>query len=93
MKNGLQAVIDQIGIDSVRKSMGAIHIGQCDAHGSYGYNPSSTTAGHDLCPLCPHLENSNGTSATEVEHYLDIKAAIDPTDGNNPGVKANPYGL
>lgn len=84
MKNGLQEVIAQIGIDGLQKSMPHIHVGNCDLHGQYAFEKEPS------CPLCP---TPNGETATHVEHFLDIKNVSDHTSGHNPGQKANPYGL
>lgn len=84
-KNNIQHAIDQLGIDVVSKSLhtSGIHLGNCDLHGQYAYKETPN------CPLCPA---PNGVTATEVEHFIDIKDAMDYTSGNNPGQKANPYG-
>lgn len=83
MKNNIQNAIDQVGMDAVSKSIGAVALHNCDVHGMY-------LANEDGCPLCP---KANGTSATEVEHYIDIKELVDPTSGINPGQKANPTAI
>lgn len=84
MKNNIQTAIDQVGIEAVSKSIGAVALGNCDLHGMYA------VVGDTGCPLCP---NANGTTASEVEHFLDIKALYDPTSGHNPGQVANPTGI
>lgn len=87
--NGIDEAIEQIGFDRVLKSMKVEGIGYCDVHGSYGM-----VKDNNLCPLCPHDNNAgNGTTASEVEHYLDVKELVDYTTGHNPGQKANPYGI
>lgn len=89
-KNAIQTVIDQIGLDSLRKSMGDIALGNCDVHGHYTYDMS---AGTDICPLCPQLPNTpvgNGNTATQVEHYINAN----PIQSlQNPNQKLNPYGV
>lgn len=85
-KTQLQKAIDQIGMEAVQKSIthAGISIGFCDLHGHYGFTTDKT------CPLCP---SANGQTATEVEHFINIKEAIDPTAGINPGQKANPTAI
>lgn len=82
---GLQKAIDQIGIEAVRKSMGDIAMGYCDIHGHYTYDQS---AGKPDCKICPP-NPANGTSATDVEIYIDI----DPLQnlGTNPQQKVTTY--
>lgn len=84
--NQLQKIINQVGYEAVAKSIthAGMSIGFCDLHGHYNFTSSAS------CPTCP---NPNGTDATEVEHYIDIKEAISPTAGTNPGQKANPTGI
>lgn len=84
MKNNIQNAIDQLGIETVSKSLGHTALGNCDLHGMYAI------VGEPTCPLCP---NANGTTASEVEHFLDIKQAFDPTSGHNPGQVANPTAI
>ena len=81
MKNGLQKAIEQIGEASVLKSIptGA-RICRCDLHGHYMVMADIT---QPMCPLCPATPPNNGTTATEVEHYIDIREAIG-NDGINP---------
>lgn len=86
MKNGLQKAIDQVGMDAVQKSIthSGMTLGFCDLHGHYLFSNPAT------CPLCP---NPNGASASDIEHVIDIKEAISPTAGTNPGQKLNPTGI
>lgn len=89
-KSGLQKAIDQIGEDAVRKSipLGA-KIGMCDLHGAYMVNIGSEM----VCPICPTVPEPNGTNATDIDHYIDVKEFVDPTSGINPGQKLNPLGI
>lgn len=84
----VQKAIEQIGYDAVAKSLGVHHLGFCDVHGAYVI-PVQTSEDHihtanDGCPLCP-TNPANGTSATEVSHYIDM----DPSHnlGTNPQQK------
>lgn len=74
-KNGLQKSIDQIGeFNTLRYLPKGMKICNCDVHGSYlaHYKTENPT-----CPLCPLQDPSaNGTNATEMEHYIDIKDVV-----------------
>jgi hypothetical protein len=82
-KNNLQKTIDQIGKDAVSKSLShaGISIGFCDVHGHYNFTSNN------ICPLCP---KANGDTATEVEHYINVREAVG-MDGTNPQQKG--YGV
>lgn len=80
-KNALQKACDQVGKDAVEKSLG-IALKNCDVHGAYI---------GDTCPLCPKLPDANGTTATEVEHFINVNPSQQL--GTNPGQKLNPYGV
>ena len=90
MKNELQKAIEQIGYEAVRKAIpvGA-KMGNCDLHGMYMMAPDATAL---CCPSCPNLPDPNGVTATDVEHYINIKDALDPSSGDNPGQVINPVG-
>lgn len=90
MKTELQKAIDQIGLDTVSKSMpvGAT-LGNCDLHGMYMVGPEQSV----LCPVCPALPDPNGTPASKVEHFIAVRDAISPASGTNPGQKINPLGV
>ena len=90
-KSLLQGVIEQIGIEAVKKSIGIdshadLSLAYCDVHGNYAY---LTSKGAN-CPTCPQLPPANGTAATEVEHFIDMNPI---QDMQNPNQKINPYGL
>lgn len=81
--NGLQKAIDQIGIDAVSKAIPAgSRIGMCDIHGAYMVHSNSEL----VCPVCPSTPPANGESATDIEHYIDIREAVG-IDGTNPHQK------
>jgi hypothetical protein len=84
MKNNIQNAIDQLGYDVVRKSMGDIQIGNCTMHGQYAM------VNEGLCPICP---SPNGTTPTEIEHYIDIIDMVSPASHANPGQAINPTGI
>jgi hypothetical protein len=84
MKNNIQKAIDQIGEYAVSKAIGAAVLHRCEIHGMY----ACPTGQEPSCPLCP---DPNGTDATQVEHYIDMKNFLDPTSGTNPQQKA--YGV
>jgi len=87
----LQQVINQIGEDTVRKSIPVGYkIGRCDLHGSYLISPYS----EELCPICPiNRQPANGPTASDVSHYITINEELDPTTGTNPQQKSNPLAL
>lgn len=84
MKNYIQSTIEQVGLDAVVKSIGHGHLGNCDLHGMY------IVSGDSGCPLCPSM---NGSTASEVEHYINVKQLVDPASGHNPGQVVNPTGI
>ena len=87
----LADVVKSIGVDGVQKYLPkGMKLNYCDLHGHYLQHYS----GDGLCPLCTgHNPEADGTTATQVEHYIDIRDAIDPTSGTNPQQKANPFGF
>ena len=78
-KSNIQRAIEQLGEETVRKSIthAGISLGFCDLHGHYAFT------GDAKCPLCP---DANGTTATDVEHYIDVREAVG-IDGTNPQQK------
>jgi hypothetical protein len=84
--NGLQKAIDQIGELAVRKAIPQGYgIGRCTLHGAYMVAPTQ----EPCCPICPATPPANGTTATDVEHYIDMQ----PVKGANPQQQVNPYGV
>lgn len=87
--NALQQVANQIGEDTVRKSMPTMFIQRCAVHGLYASASDDTPK----CPVCkdiPTVTNAgNGESASAVSHYINPGQEL----GTNPGQKANPYGI
>lgn len=90
-KHPMEDVIKSIGIDGAQKYLPkGMKLLYCDLHGHYLQHYKTD----GLCPLCvAHDAKAEGTTATEVEHYINIRDLIDPTNGTNPGQKANPYGV
>jgi hypothetical protein len=80
MKTELQKAIDQIGEEAVSKSIpkGA-SIGRCQLHGSYLMMADSQGS----CPICPAMPDANGTDASDVEHYINVREIVG-MDGANP---------
>lgn len=90
MKNALQVVVDQIGMDAVKKSVGTgFRLCYCETHGTYMCQADK----EPKCPVCSQSDNvsneANGTSATDVEHYINPGQEL----GTNPQQKLNPYGM
>lgn len=71
-KNGLQKAIDQIGeIGVLRYLPKGLKLHNCDIHGKYLAHYKQD---NPLCPLCPApTGNGNGTTATEVEHLIELR--------------------
>jgi len=88
MKSELQKSIDQIGYDAVSKAipLGA-KIGMCTMHGAYMVHSEAEMC----CPICPATPPANGTTATAVEHFININPMQEL--GTNPQQKVNPYGV
>lgn len=85
MKSTLQKAIEEIGLDAVQKSLGhSLALAYCDVHGHYAH----THAEQPNCPTCPP---ANGTTATEVEHYISVNPL--QALGTNPQQKTNPMGV
>lgn len=89
----LQNAIDQVGYDAVAKSLAinGVAMGFCDVHGHYALPKGSVEhANGDYpdvgCQLCPP-NLANGTSATDMELYIDL----DPSHnlGTNPQQKVS----
>jgi hypothetical protein len=80
-KNGLQKSIDQIGLEGVVKYLPkGMKLHPCDLHGHFLSHYSDT---NPTCPLCiSHSPVAEGVTATEVEHYIDIRDMIAPA--HNP---------
>lgn len=80
----LQKAITEIGLEGVTKAIthAGMSLGFCDVHGHYVFTKTA------CCPICPP---ANGTTATEVEHYINV----DPLQnlGTNPQQKMNPLGI
>lgn len=76
-KNAIQKSIDQIGLEAtVRYLPKGMKLYPCDIHGHYLAHYTDRMA---LCPLCiEHNPEAEGTTATQVEHFIDIRDAIAP---------------
>lgn len=86
--NELQKAVNQIGYDAVSKAipLGA-RLGNCDIHGVYMVNSEAEIC----CPICPNTPPANGTTATQVEHFINVNPM--QAVGTNPQQKINPYGV
>lgn len=90
MKNALQEVLEQVGMNAVNKSVGiGLRICNCEVHGLY----ACAETADPKCPTCisiPTVTNEgNGESASAVSHYINPGQEL----GTNPHQKANPLGL
>lgn len=82
----LQVAIEQVGMDAVMKSFPGMGLGFCDVHGHYALPLQDSSEGMPLasCALCPP-NLANGTSATDVELYINLDPAHNL--GTNPQQK------
>lgn len=78
-KNNLQKAIDQVGLEAVVRYLPkGMSLHNCTMHGKYLAH-YTTPADKLTCPLCNFpTQDGNGTTATEVEHYIDIRDAVAP---------------
>lgn len=78
----LQKSIEQIGMEAVQRYLpkGA-KLHPCDMHGHFlaHYKDSSPT-----CPLCITTGTGEGTTATTIEHWINIKDNVQATTGYRP---------
>ena len=80
-KSGLQKAIDQIGITPIAEKYypKGMRVLQCQIHGAY---MAHYTDPNPVCPTCMTITNcseGNGTTATEMEHYIDLRDMCSPT--------------
>lgn len=81
--NNIQKSIDQIGIMAVARYLPkGMKLQPCDMHGHFLTHYSTK---EPLCPLCvTHSDVAEGTTATQVEHYIDLRdAATSPFSSDN----------
>ncbi|AGR46887.1 hypothetical protein JL_4 [Bacillus phage JL] len=75
--NDIQKSINQIGMEGVVRYLPkGMKLHPCDLHGSFlaHYKDELPT-----CPLCiQHNHAAEGTTATEVEHYINIRDLVAP---------------
>jgi len=78
----IQKSIEQIGLETVTKYLPkGMKLCQCDMHGGY---LAHYTDKNPLCPLCQVATNAgNGTTASEVELYIDLHDMIQNALGND----------
>jgi len=76
-KSVLSKAIDDIGLLAVARYLPkGYKIYPCDLHGHFLAHYSDK---NPLCPLCIHADpHANGTTATEIEHWIDLKDGINP---------------
>lgn len=82
--NTIQKAIDQIGLDAVMGVVNPIgHLNFCDMHGHYATQGTQINTDDGIppieeCPLCiGHDPSAEGTTATDVELYINLKDAIE----------------
>lgn len=70
-RNHIQKAIDQIGLESISRYLPkGYKLCPCDLHGAY---LTHYTAKEPLCPLCIKTGGGEGVTATQVEHYIDLR--------------------
>ncbi|MMZ43585.1 hypothetical protein D1872_51450 [compost metagenome] len=76
-KNTIQKSIDQIGLSAVERYLPkGMRIHPCDIHGHF---LAHYTDENPICPLCiKHNPQAEGTNATDVELYIDLRDSIRP---------------
>ena len=67
-RNGIQDAVEQLGEDSVRRLLSGMALTNCTVH---GHHVGST------CPSCAKavqypIGSGEGTTASEVEHYISM---------------------
>jgi hypothetical protein len=75
--NEIQKAINQLGEITVGRYLpkGA-KLHDCDMHGKYLAHYTDSSA---LCPMCiKHDPRAEGTTATEVELYIDLRDMLAP---------------
>ena len=84
--NGLQKAVDQIGIVCIREKYEpkGFKVCNCEVHGYY-----LAPAGEEnpQCPRCQEVvevPGGNGTTATEVEHYINVRDMVVPPTNPHP---------
>jgi hypothetical protein len=76
-KNAIQKSIDQIGMEAVTRYLPrGVKLYPCDIHGHFLAHCKNEMP---ICPLCvQHNHEAEGTTATEVEHFINVRDAIAP---------------
>ena len=95
---GLQKSIDQIGLETVTRYLPkGMKLHNCEMHGMYASHYKETSP---LCPICPSINpEGNGTTASQVELFIDLKDAIGHNTTNtdnaiqDPTVHIHPLGV
>jgi len=79
----LQKSIDQIGLAAVQRYLPkGLKIHPCDIHGSFLSHYSDT---NPICSLCvSHNPAAEGTTASSIEHWIDLKDHVQATTGYRP---------
>ncbi len=90
MADHINELVKSIGIGTVERYLPrGMKLGYCDMHGHYLKHYTSD----GICPQCiGHDPKSDGTTASDMEHYIEIRQALG-MDGINPQQKNNPYGV
>jgi hypothetical protein len=74
--NDIQKSINQIGMEGVVRYLPkGMKLHPCDLHGMF---LSHYKAENPVCPLCVQTGTGEGTTATDVEHYINIRDMVAP---------------
>lgn len=72
-KNDIQKAIDQIGQEGVTRYLPrGMKLHNCEMHGLYLQHYKNQEPCCPICAMSP-ATTGNGTTATEVEHYINLK--------------------
>lgn len=80
MKNNIQKAVDQIGeLTVLRYLPKGMKLHDCPMHGKFLAHYKDE---NPLCPLCNMDSGSgNGTTATDMQHYIEIRDAVQQGTG------------
>ena len=82
IQSGLQKSIDQLGMELVTRYLPkGMKIHPCDLHGHYLAHYKEPDP---VCPLCIKTGGGEGTSATDIEHWINIKDNVQAATGFRP---------
>lgn len=82
MKNEIQKAIDQVGQDAIQRYLPkGMKLNPCAIHGHYLTHYTDSLA---VCPLCIKTGTGEGVTATQVEHWINLKDSVQAMTGFRP---------